>query len=164
MFAMCCGHIFLAGFMLIIEPHDQRTPGIRAPKISLACLDASLAIKPVMERFKTVVITSGTLSPLDLYPKLLDFEPRVAKSLSMSTYRKCICPLVVVRGNDQQTMSTKFDLREDSSVVRNYGALVVEVASIVPDGMVVFFTSYDYMEKTIAKWYAMLRASDPFPS
>jgi DNA excision repair protein ERCC-2 len=140
------------GFMIILEPFDQRSPTIRAPKIYLACLDASLAIKPVIDRFKTVVITSGTLSPLDLYPKLLGFDPCVRQSFSMSIYRSCICPLVVVRGNDQQTMSTKYDLREDNSVVRNYGALVVEVAATVPDGVVVFFTSYDYMEKTIAKW------------
>ncbi|CAM9746366.1 unnamed protein product, partial [Sphacelaria rigidula] len=44
-----------------------------------------------------VVITSGTLSPLDLYPKLLGFQPVVRTALSMSTIRKCICPLVVTR-------------------------------------------------------------------
>jgi DNA excision repair protein ERCC-2 len=29
-------------------------------------LDASIAIRPVFERFQSVVITSGTLSPLDM--------------------------------------------------------------------------------------------------
>lgn len=43
--------------------------------LQLSCLDASLAIKPVFERFKSVIITSGTLSPLDLYPTLLNFTP-----------------------------------------------------------------------------------------
>jgi DNA excision repair protein ERCC-2 len=50
------------------------------PVLQLACLDASLAIKPVFERFASVVITSGTLSPIDLYPKLLvsaDTQPTV---------------------------------------------------------------------------------------
>ena len=31
------------------------------------------------------------------------------------------------------------------AVVRNYGNLLVEMASIVPDGLVCFFTSYVYM-------------------
>lgn len=48
-------------------------------------------------RVNQVVITSGTLSPLDLYPKLLGFNPVVRTALSMSTVRKCICPLVVTR-------------------------------------------------------------------
>ena len=32
-----------------------------------------------------------------------------------------------------------------SAVIRNYGNLVVEMASVVPDGVVCFFTSYTYM-------------------
>lgn len=37
-------------------------------------------------------------------------------------------------------MSTKFDQRDDPSVVRNYGALMIDLAGIVPDGVVCFFT------------------------
>lgn len=35
---------------------------------------------------------------------------------------------------------------------RDYGELLVEVASSVPDGVVCFFTSYSYMEKVILAW------------
>jgi hypothetical protein len=59
------------GFSIIIEPHDTRTPNLLDPVLHLTCTDASIAIKPVFERFRSVVITSGTLSPLDLYPRLL---------------------------------------------------------------------------------------------
>lgn len=58
------------------------------------CLDASLAIRPVFERFSTVVITSGTLSPLDMYPKILDFSAVVQESYSMTLSRKCFLPMV----------------------------------------------------------------------
>lgn len=64
----------------------------------LCCHDASLAIKPVFERFQSVVITSGTLSPIDLYPRLLNFNPVVSRSLTMSLTRDCICPMVLTRG------------------------------------------------------------------
>lgn len=64
----------------------------------LSCHDASLAIKPVFERFQTVVITSGTLSPIDLYPRLLNFNPVVSRSFTMSLTRDCICPMVLTRG------------------------------------------------------------------
>jgi len=37
--------------------------------------------------------------------------------------------------------------------VRNYGQLLVEIATIVPDGVVCFFTSYLYMESVVASWY-----------
>ena len=64
----------------------------------LSCHDASLAITPVFDRFQTVVITSGTLSPIDLYPRLLNFNPVVSRSFTMSLTRDCICPMVLTRG------------------------------------------------------------------
>lgn len=66
--------------------------------VQLCCHDASLAIKPVFERFQSVVITSGTLSPIDLYPRLLNFNPVVSRSFTMSLTRDCICPMVLTRG------------------------------------------------------------------
>lgn len=142
---------YAEGFMLIIEPFDG-TSGAHDPVLKLACLDASLAIRPVFERFSTVIITSGTLSPIDLYPRLLNFNPVVRESLPMSVYRSCICPMVITRGSDQMPVSTKFDLRDDLSVVRNYGTLLLELAACTPDGMVCFFPSYLYMEKIIGQW------------
>lgn len=142
------------GFMLIIEPFDG-TSGVHDPVLQLACLDASLAIRPVFERFASVVITSGTLSPIDLYPRLLNFSPVIRESLPMSVYRSCICPMVITRGSDQMPVSTKFDLRDDMSVVRNYGSLLLELAAACPDGMVCFFPSYLYMAKIIGQWDAL---------
>jgi hypothetical protein len=49
------------------------------------------------------------LSHWSLYEQ--NFHPVIRQSLPMSTFRRCICPLVVTRGSDQLTMSTKFDLR-----------------------------------------------------
>ncbi|KAJ8601876.1 hypothetical protein CTAYLR_002699 [Chrysophaeum taylorii] len=140
------------GFAVVLDPFFRGATGIPEPKLELSCLDASLAIKPVFERFASVIITSGTLSPLDLYPKLLNFTPAVQISLQMSVFRPCILPLVVTKGADQLAMSTRFESREEASVVRNYGALLVDVAAHVPDGVVAFFTSYQYMEQTVAAW------------
>jgi DNA excision repair protein ERCC-2 len=145
----------IARFAIIMEPNGSAIPGASDPVIQLACLDASLAIAPLFKRFGSVVITSGTLSPIDLYPKLLQFEPRVSESLQMSTFRPCIRPLVVTRGSDQLAVSTKFDDRGDMGVVRNYGAMLVELCSSIPDGVVAFFTSYSYMENIISEWDGM---------
>ena len=61
---------YTAGFKIIIEPFDERLPNVPDPILHLACLDASLAIKDVFDHFQSVVITSGTLSPIELYPKV----------------------------------------------------------------------------------------------
>lgn len=144
---------YMRGFALIVEPFDDRTPTISNPIMTLSCLDATIAIQPVLARFQSVIITSGTLSPIDMYPKLLDFHPVILTSFTMTLARPCICPIIVSKGNDQVAMTSKFETRHDSSVIRNYGNLLAEMAAIVPDGIVSFFVSYSYMESTIATWY-----------
>ena len=140
------------GFMVLFEPFDERNPAIPDPKLELCCLDASLAMKPVFERFHSVVITSGTLSPLDVYPRVLNFHPAVQESFAMSLSRNVICPLIVTKGSDQVPITSKFDLRSDLSVIQNYGRLLVDLCSVVPDGVVGFFTSYRYMEDIVSAW------------
>ncbi|KAH0631628.1 hypothetical protein JD844_006058 [Phrynosoma platyrhinos] len=109
------------GFTIIIEPFDDRTPTI---------------INPILHfRFQSVIITSGTLSPLDIYPKILDFRPVTMATFTMTLARTCLCPMIVGRGNDQVAISSKFETREDM------------------DGIVAFFTSYQYMENIVASWY-----------
>ncbi|XP_030545910.1 general transcription and DNA repair factor IIH helicase subunit XPD [Rhodamnia argentea] len=143
---------YARGFSIIIEPFDERMPDVQDPVLQLSCHDASLAIKPVFDRFQTVVITSGTLSPIDLYPRLLNFNPVVSRSFTMSLTRDCICPMVLTRGSDQLPVSTKFDMRSDLGVVRNYGRLLLEMVSVVPDGIVCFFVSYSYMDEIVNSW------------
>ncbi|KAH0478122.1 MAG: uncharacterized protein KVP18_004171 [Porospora cf. gigantea A] len=142
------------GFIIICEPYPD-APGIYDPLIQLACLDASIAMRPVVQGYNTVILTSGTISPLFLYPKLLDFEPVVTESFPMSLDRDCIRPLIVTKGADQVPLSSRFDLRDDLSIIRNYGTFLIGLCQTIPDGIVVFFTSYAYMEKVVAAWYEL---------
>ncbi|KAK3386926.1 hypothetical protein B0H63DRAFT_412055 [Podospora didyma] len=143
------------GFLLILEPYESDTAEVPNPVLHFTCLDAAIAIKPVFDRFSSVIITSGTISPLEMYPKMLDFTTVVQESYSMTLARRSFLPMIVTRGSDQATISTSFQVRNEPSVVRNYGSLLTELARITPDGMVVFFPSYLYMESIISMWQGM---------
>lgn len=143
------------GFRLLLEPFETDNATVPNPVFHLVCLDASLAIKPVFERFSSVVITSGTLSPLDMYPRMLGFEATVLESYVMTLTRDCFLPLVVTRGSDQVEISSRFEVRNDPAVVRNFGTLLVEYCKAVPDGVVAFFPSYLYMESIVSAWNEM---------
>lgn len=101
-----------SGFLLILEPFETEIATVPNPIFHFTsahsycfynkqansasrCLDPSLAIKPVFERFSSVVITSGTLSPLDMYPKMLQFTPVVQETYSMTLTRNAFLPLVL---------------------------------------------------------------------
>jgi len=142
------------GFSVIVDPYPE-AHGIYDPLFQLACLDSSHALKSVTSAYQTVIMTSGTISPLNLYPKILGFTPVLLESFPMSLDRTCLCPMVVSKGMDQVPLSSRFDLRKDVSVIRNYGELVIEICKVVPDGLVCFFTSYSYMEYVMGQWYKM---------
>jgi DNA excision repair protein ERCC-2 len=143
------------GFLLILEPFESETAKVPNPILHYTCLDASIAIKPVFERFSSVIITSGTISPLEMYPRMLQFDTVVQESYTMTLARRSFLPLIITRGSDQVAISSRFEIRNDPSVVRNYGNILIEFAKITPDGMVVFFPSYLYMESIISMWQGM---------
>lgn len=69
---------------------------------------------------------------------------------------------VITRGSDQVAISSRFEVRNDPAVVRNFGSILVEYSKIVPDGIVAFFPSYLYMESIVAAWNDMVSAYDPY--
>ena len=56
-------------------------------------------------------------------------------------------------------ISSRFEVRNDPAVVRNFGSILIEYSKIVPDGVVAFFPSYLYMESIVAAWNDMVRPS-----
>lgn len=144
-----------SGFVVLMEPWDDRTPTISNPTLELACLDAEIAMKQVIDKFPRVILTSGTLSPIMMLPRILGLSPVVATSLPMSLARTSVCPLIVSRGDDQTPLSTKFENRTKPDVVRNYALLLLQVAQTVPDGIVCFFPSYMYLEIVVSMWHEM---------
>lgn len=124
------------GFLLIIEPYEIENAAVPNPIMRFTCLDASIAIKPVFERFSSVIITSGTISPLDMYPRMLNFNTVLQKSYAMTLAKKSFLPMIVTKGSDQVAISSRFEIRNDPSIVRNYGSMLVEFSKITPDGMV----------------------------
>lgn len=165
--------IYSKGFSVIFEPYDSMAQ-VFNPVLSLSCLDASTAIKHVFKKFRNVIITSGTLSPIEMYPQILNFTPSQTIEISTTLDRNQISPVVISKGDDQLKMentginegifredafenteaklSTSFKSRLDASIVRNYGILLRDACKTVPDNIVVFFPSYIYMEEIITLW------------
>ncbi|CCJ29560.1 unnamed protein product [Pneumocystis jirovecii] len=150
------------GFIIILEPFETDTATVPNPVFHFTCLDASIAIKPIFAKFKSVIITSGTISPLDMYPKILQFNAVIQESYNISLARNSFLPMIITRGSNQVAISSKFEVRDDPSVVRNYGDILLEFSKITPDGLVAFFPSYIYMESINEIWkYKLILVETP---
>lgn len=89
-----CAESYFSFYVGVLFLHAHASEVLILAFFSIRCLDPSLAIKPVFERFSSVVITSGTISPLDMYPKMLQFTPVVQETYPMTLTRNCFLPLV----------------------------------------------------------------------
>ena len=76
------------GFVILIEPFDSRTPHAPDPMLRLVCVDASIAMAPVFKKYDHVIVTSGTLSPIDFYPKILSFDPKSASNFGHDSFSR----------------------------------------------------------------------------
>ena len=105
------------GFYMLVEPpfvsSNQWNKNFVASQrvLKLICCDAGYVMQPLFAAFEHIIITSGTLS-LDLYPKLLQFHPLVAKSICIDR-NSHLCPVVVSRGNDQVLASFSSPCRDE---------------------------------------------------
>ena len=70
------------GFKCVFQP-TAMTENLIEPILTLACTDASIAMGPIFRSFPSVILTSGTISPIDLYPKILNFQPVTLKSIDI---------------------------------------------------------------------------------
>lgn len=52
---------------------------------------------------------------------------------------------------DQPLLSSSFKLRNTPSTIRNYMALISSLSEIVPDGLIIFFPSYLFMNEIISQ-------------
>lgn len=77
----------------------------------------------------------------------------------MSLARQAFLPLIITRGSDQVAISSKFEVRNDPSVVRNYGQILIEFSKITPDGLLCFFPSYLYLETITSTWASTVLTS-----
>ncbi|XP_014666749.1 PREDICTED: TFIIH basal transcription factor complex helicase XPD subunit-like [Priapulus caudatus] len=124
---------------------------------SKVCIDRK-PLRFCSERLRSLLWTLELADLSDFSPLML-----VANFATLvSTYAKGFIIIIepfedglkiVSRGNDQVSITSKFETREDIAVIRNYGNLLSDMAAIVPDGIVGFFTSYSYMENIVASWY-----------
>ncbi|PWV13656.1 putative TFIIH basal transcription factor complex helicase subunit [Trypanosoma cruzi] len=150
------------GFVVVCEAHDPTRPAVPDPVIRLVCVDASLALREAFSKYRSVVLTSGTLSPLDIYPKILGFTPVIAKSFQMTLSRKCIAPVVVTRSTESvnitmEEITSSFVVRTNplaqDIVSSAYEDLLRGLGKTVPDGIVCFFTGYQYMGEVLLGWH-----------
>lgn len=133
-----------------VSPKDIKT-GARV--ISYWCFAPALAMEELASlNVRSILVTSGTLSPLASYALELGipFQHRLENPHIIQNDQ--IHVRVIGKGVSGKDLTSSYDRRQDNDYYAELGNTLVSLARIVPAGMLIFFPSYGVMEACLQSW------------
>ncbi len=127
------------------------------------CLDPKIAFGEIMsEKPRAVILTSGTLSPLDGVAARLGVPDAFKMSYPSIIAKENIMVLAVGNGPNGRTLTTRYEVREDEETILEYGEAIARMVSNIPNGTIVFFPAYHVMNQMLNTWstYGVLGSMD----
>ncbi|KAJ0985594.1 hypothetical protein J5N97_003950 [Dioscorea zingiberensis] len=139
---------------------SDSSKGKMSRTLSWWCFNPGLAMEEFIRMgVRSIILTSGTLSPLDTFALELnlDFPVRLENPHVISPSQ--IWVGVVPSGPSGCTFNSSYRNRGSLDYKQELGNAIVNFARIVPDGLLVFFPSYYLMDQCIDCWKNMNHAS-----
>ncbi|KAK8630059.1 hypothetical protein V6N13_078870 [Hibiscus sabdariffa] len=124
--------------------------------LSWWCFNPGIAMQTFIEMgVGSIILTSGTLSPLDSFAQelKLDFPVQLENPHVISSNQ--IWAGVVSLGPSGRPFNSSFRNRDSPEYKQELGNAIVNFARIVPDGLLVFFPSYYLLDQCISFWKNM---------
>lgn len=119
-------------------------------------LDPTYYFKDIVEEARAVVLAGGTMSPMS------DYEQHLLSYLNPSRIMTLSCDHVIppsnllaapiVRAISGAEFDFTFENRNKEKTMVDLGNAILTFAQHIPDGVVVFFPSYSFLDACIAAW------------
>ncbi|KAH3665564.1 hypothetical protein OGAPHI_003751 [Ogataea philodendri] len=118
-------------------------------------LDPSEAFRDVVEECKCVILAGGTMEPV------ADFTNFLVPYIDEKRIKHFNCDHIIpasnldvypVTNNARVEFEFSFDKRNDKRMISSLGDTILQLIKVVPDGMVVFFPSYKYLDQLVDSW------------
>ena len=123
------------------------------PTLSFWCFSPSVTMSHLAEKgVKSVILTSGTLSPMSSFASELGLNFRVRLENPHVVAPHQVWGGVVPVGPSGKKLNSTYRFRDTDEYKSELGNVVVNFARIVPDGMLVFFPSYGVMRACVEHW------------
>ncbi|KAI3995975.1 hypothetical protein MKX01_037472 [Papaver californicum] len=110
----------------------------------------------IVEQAHAVVLAGGTLQPIEetrerLFPWLLPDKLHFF-SCGHIVPPESILPIAVSQGPSSMSFDFSYSSRTSPTMIEELGRLLCNLVTVVPEGMVVFFSSYEYEAQVHDAW------------
>ncbi|EFJ47577.1 hypothetical protein VOLCADRAFT_61293, partial [Volvox carteri f. nagariensis] len=127
-----------------------------AASLRYTVLNAATQFASIVNSARSVVLASGTLSPVEgLMAQLLPCVPpdRVRHfSCGHVVPRENLLALVAARGPTGLELDLRHGRRTDPRVCEELGRLLANICTAVPSGIVIFAPSFAYLDQLVTAW------------
>uniref|UniRef100_A0A5S6R2Y3 Regulator of telomere elongation helicase 1 homolog n=1 Tax=Trichuris muris TaxID=70415 RepID=A0A5S6R2Y3_TRIMR len=130
-------------------------PKDKAPSfiVNYWCFSAGYSMSALLShQVHSVIVTSGTLSPIDSFVNemRIPFPIRMegAHVVERTHFQAYICS----HGPDGTTLNGSYANRSNEKYVGSLGNSIVNLCRIVPQGLLVFFSSYSQLDSCMEHW------------
>ncbi|PHH59549.1 hypothetical protein CDD81_2880 [Ophiocordyceps australis] len=126
-------------------------------QLSYLLLSPTHAFSSIVSSARAVILAGGTMSPFDDYKRHLFPTLDDAKLTTLSCghvippQNLCVSTLEMSRPG-APVFDFSYQHRGDQAMMMELGLALLNVCSAVPDGVVVFFPSYIYLDQVIGAW------------
>lgn len=116
------------------------------------CLNPAVAFARLASAARSIILTSGTLSPMDSFASELGLPFSVRLEAPHVIDRSQILAHVVSAGPTGQRINCTFKHTDDPSFQDELGAIALSICQRTPAGVLMFFPSYALLDKVAARW------------
>ncbi|XP_023548198.1 ATP-dependent DNA helicase DDX11 isoform X2 [Cucurbita pepo subsp. pepo] len=141
---------------MIISKNKPTCFGENGGYIKFVRLTGEKIFSEVVDQTHAVVLAGGTLQPIEetrerLFPWLPSSQLNFF-SCSHIVPPESVLPMAVSSGPSGQPFDFSYSSRSSSAIVKELGLLLCNLVTVVPEGIVVFFSSFDYEEQVYGLW------------
>ena len=132
-------------------PEDDAKKVFRT--LSYWCFHAGVSMKEIMKQgTRSLILTSGTLSPLESFTSELDIPFPVTLQNPHVIGSNQIWAGIITKGPDGVELNSSYQKRSTAEYQNSLGTLLVNLSRSTPHGLLVFFPSYVLMDEMIKTW------------
>ncbi|KAI1347877.1 helicase C-terminal domain-containing protein [Xylaria sp. FL0043] len=130
-------------------------------KLSYLLLSPTRAFSSIALKARAVILAGGTMSPFE------DYTAHLFPDLASERITTLSCGHVIPASNlcvwtlsscqpksnvNRRDFEFSYQKRGDRIMIRELGLAILNVCTAVPDGVVVFFPSYGYLDEVVGVW------------
>ncbi len=139
-------------YRVVVEEVRDRKTGKVEPTLHFWCLNAAVSFGEIAPVCHSILLASGTLSPLDSFASELGvpFPVRVEANHVIDVKRQVMVATIATCGGI--SLEGKFEQQKNLAYQDALGSALITTTNVTPGGVLIFLPSYGMLDRLVKRW------------